>query len=172
MTYSAITSHRPTRRTSITILLLALVACALGCDDRSYSMTSTAMMPTIHSGETVVGDRSKTTPNRWDVIVLRPPHDHSTLFVFRVVGLPGETVSFDSTGTLINGTRPTRPSHLATIVYQLPRPDSPTASTLQPHPFTVPPNSYYVLGDNNGAYDSRYFGSVPQANVVATVLGK
>jgi signal peptidase I len=40
-------------------------------------------------------------------------------------------------------------------------------------PITVPPESYFVLGDNrNEADDSRYRGFIPKENFVATVLWK
>jgi signal peptidase I len=40
-------------------------------------------------------------------------------------------------------------------------------------PITVPPESYFVLGDNrNAAADSRYRGFIPKENFIATVLWK
>lgn len=38
-----------------------------------------------------------------------------------------------------------------------------------PHPFTVPENQYYVIGDNvNDSYDSRFWGALS----LDKILGK
>src|SRR5262245_26676594 len=42
-------------------------------------------------------------PRRWEVIVFRYPEDATQLWVKRVVGLPGETISLDDGDVLLNG---------------------------------------------------------------------
>ena len=42
-------------------------------------------------------------PQRWEVVVFRSPTDANQLFVKRIVGLPGETVSIRDGNVWING---------------------------------------------------------------------
>ncbi|MBF8268169.1 MAG: lepB [Dehalococcoidia bacterium] len=93
-------------------------------------------------------------PRRGEIIVFRFPKDPSRDFVKRVIGLPGETVSMRNGVVLIDGKELDEP-------YLVERDDYSMAPTL------VPPESYFVLGDNrDGSSDSRYWGPVPLADMV------
>jgi signal peptidase I len=40
-------------------------------------------------------------------------------------------------------------------------------------PLSVPPKHYFVVGDNwTNSLDSRYYGAVPDTNIVGRVSGK
>jgi signal peptidase I len=101
------------------------------------------------------------------------------LYIWRVVGLPGETVEVDGDRLLLNGKEVSREkirSEGELDIYRelcdgatydvaygptLP-PAIPTSVTV-----TVPRDSLFVLGDNrHNAVDSRSFGPVPFASVV------
>ena len=91
----------------------------------------------------------------------------------RIVGLPGEDISFTNGNLLINGQLPAQPARLAAIHYR----DPATLLMFGPFTFTnplvVPPNAYYVLGDNvTNANDSRFWGSLPRTNILGKVLNK
>ena len=93
-------------------------------------------------------------PRHADIIVFRFPNDPSRDFVKRVIGLPGETVSMKGGEVFIDGDRLDEP-------YLIERDNDNLAPTL------VPPNSYFVLGDNRRASnDSRDWGFVPSKNIV------
>ena len=139
-------------------------------------------------------------PKRGDVIVFRYPRDESVDYIKRVVGLPGDTVSYQNKKLLINGT----------AVSSVPLPDyfdseklaylkqynetlgkvshsilndtyvSPEITGAADFPFKdncsytvegvtcrVPQGNYFVMGDNrDNSADSRYWGFVPEANIV------
>ena len=97
-------------------------------------------------------------PSRGDVIVFRYPKDPSRDFVKRVIGLPGETVEIHRGDVKIDGEALDEP-------YLEERDLSSLGPTL------VPPESYFVMGDNrDGSSDSRHWGTVPLENIVGKVL--
>jgi signal peptidase I len=94
-------------------------------------------------------------PQRGDIIILRPPTDNSKDFIKRIIALPGERLLISNGFVYING-------------HKLDEPYLPEAwSTLDnwspagPDGTVVPPNSYFVMGDNrNRSQDSRIFGFI------------
>lgn len=144
---------------------------------------SSSMEPTIKADELIkvdTGAYATSSPRRWDVVVFTPPlhaapaasnADELGIWTFRIVGLPGDVVSFDETGLLINGAVPSdRPSSIEDIQYRkmaASRPRSPT------YPYTVPGGEYFVLGDNTDhANDSRFWGSLAKTNIIGKVRDK
>lgn len=92
---------------------------------------------------------------RGDVIAfVHGDGDDSRIYLKRVIGLPGETVSIERGVVSIDG------SVLAS--------DYPASrDTTDMSPLVVPAGSYFVLGDNRGdSDDSRAFGPVPDAAII------
>lgn len=86
-------------------------------------------------------------PKRGDIIVFRYPDEEETLYVKRVIGLPGETVEVLDGKVFINGS-----------------PDALDEEYLKEEaygsfgPYTVPEGHYFMMGDNrNNSLDSRYW---------------
>ena len=62
------------------------------CGDADARLPTDATMP----GQPVLVDKATLQlrpPRRWEVVALRPPHNAHEIWVKRVVGLPGETIS-------------------------------------------------------------------------------
>src|SRR6266545_3757642 len=62
---------------------------------RSFSIPSASMEPTLHIGEYLFAKMwafDEQAPARGDLVVFRAPRDPSTIYIKRVVGLPGEKV--------------------------------------------------------------------------------
>jgi hypothetical protein len=57
------------------------------------------------------------TPRRWDIVVFRIPEEPSVVYVFRLVGLPGESVSIREGLVWINGQKQAVPPALAGLEY-------------------------------------------------------
>ena len=86
-------------------------------------------------------------PQRFDIIIFRYPDDERQLFIKRIIGLPGETVEIRDGKIYLNGS-------------DEPLEDVQTKETMVGSfgPYTVPENSYFVMGDNrNDSKDSRYW---------------
>ena len=106
---------------------------------------------------------------RGDVIVFKFPEDPRRDFIKRVVALPGETVEIRDKVVYVEGLR--LPGPHVTFSDDRVWPDDPELPESyrrrdQSRPFTVPPGSYFALGDNrDNSYDSRFWGPVPAANL-------
>jgi signal peptidase I len=125
---------------------------------------------------------------RQDIIVFRYPVDPRQHFVKRVIAIPGDHVRLINKHVYVNGIR--QNDAYATFNWAWRdrfRDNFPDAGFygdkisakwfLQARRLTddgeliVPEGSYFVLGDNrDDSYDSRYWGFVPQENVVGRPL--
>jgi signal peptidase I len=106
-------------------------------------------------------------PKRLQIVIFKPPFDPAQPdYVKRVIGLPGETVDVHEGAVWINGKK-------LVENYTIGRSEPPARSQLiAPFtglPFTVPPNCYFVMGDNReNSLDSRYWGCVPRNDILGT----
>ena len=107
---------------------------------------------------------------RGDVIVFKYPVEPDRDFIKRVIGLPGETLEMKQKKIYING-RPLDEPYVHFI-----RPLNPERAELgDPRddygPVTVPPNQYFMMGDNrDNSADSRIWGFLPAEYVKGRAL--
>jgi signal peptidase I len=95
------------------------------------------------------------SPQRGDIIILRPPTNNSIDFIKRVIGLPGERVLIRDGVVYINGHKLDEPYLPEAWVYQNNWPPNGADGQL------MGPNEYFVMGDNrNRSQDSRTFGPI------------
>ena len=89
-------------------------------------------------------------PERFDIVIFKYPDDESQLFIKRVIGLPGETVSFVGGKVYINGEPLDESAYLDDTVE--------TDCGEEDKTFTVPEGAYFMLGDNREiSLDARYW---------------
>ena len=166
-----------------------------------FRIPSGSMMPTLLIGDFIAvnkfsyGIRLPVTnrkilgigePERGDVAVFRFPVDNETVFIKRIVGLPGDRVRYGADKRLyVNGVETERGvpevyegsgsgghmtgarqrlevlgEHTHAILY---RPGQPTVEG----EWQVPEGQYFVLGDNRDkSHDSRFWGFVPEENLI------
>ncbi|MDD5669041.1 MAG: signal peptidase I [Candidatus Omnitrophica bacterium] len=100
-------------------------------------------------------------PQRGDVIVFIYPEDQRKFFIKRLIGLPGETVEIKNGSVYINDA-PLSDSVFNKIYYY-----NKGDNAKEGQKIVVPPDSYFVLGDNSASsLDSRFWGFVPKNNVL------
>ena len=117
---------------------------------------------------------------RGDVMVFQYPLDPTVTYAKRIIGLPGDVVSYQSKALTINGLKVQSALLQDYGSEQLveERYDGKTWQTIikpdrESRDFsgTVPEHQYFVLGDNrDNSADSRYWGFVPEENLVGKMV--
>jgi len=153
--------HRLVREVIETIVLTVLMFLVIRLAVQNFFVDGMSMEPNLHNQETILVDRWSymlRPPARGDVIVFVAPPNPTQDYVKRVIGLPGDVITVQNTTVYVNG------KVLKDAFVDPRRQGNPFPS------FTnriVPPNAYFVLGDNRGgSSDSRDWGCVPKANII------
>ncbi len=161
---------------------------------------SSSMEPTLLVGDFLLLDKQSVTPasppflpptaiRRGDVIVFHDPvEDPSVHLVKRVIALPGDRLHLRNGVVFLNGQRLPepyaihRPAPADTFRDNFPSLEARDADVdpdwwirlrtlVHAGDVTVPPRSYFVMGDNrNDSEDSRYWGFVPRDAIVGKPL--
>ena len=138
---------------------------------QAFYIPSLSMSPTLRVGDRVLVNKLSYRlhdVNRGDVIVFeRPASETSSTIpdlIKRVVGLPGESISFIDGAVYVDGKR-LDGSYLSdgTVTSSANAPNKCTAEA----PCVVPSGQVWVMGDNRSdSKDSRYFGSIDESTIV------
>jgi signal peptidase I len=136
---------------------------------KPYKTPSSAMEPTLRIGDYYIVDRriyKNNEPSRGDVVVFAFPKDTSILFFKRIVGLPGDTIEIKEKILYVNGKKVNEPY----VIYM--GDETGEIKTIDDFgPVTVPPNSFFTLGDNRDrSFDSRYWGFVSREHLKGKAL--
>jgi len=138
---------------------------------QTFYIPSTSMYPTLKAGDRIVVNKLAFdfgSIQRGDIVVFRrPPAENCggppvPDLVKRVIGLPGNTVSAKDGNVYITGKELKEP--------WLPHTTPRRIYTTMPRPYKVPPNDYFVMGDNRvNSCDSRMWGPVKRTYIVGKV---
>jgi signal peptidase I len=122
-------------------------------------------------------------PHRGDVFVFRTnhipgiredPEVGSPFYIKRLAGLPGDMLRIDPPFLYVNGTKAEGYGFARVMSAKPPYRGYASGHEYLSQPdrtFTVPQHGYFALGDNSyNSYDSRYWGVVPEANLVGRGL--
>ncbi|MHC5247535.1 signal peptidase I [Enterococcus sp. LJL90] len=133
------------------------------------SMKGYGMMPTLHNGDTVIIRRTKEI-NTMDLVAFQ---QGNSLQIRRVIGKPGDTVTYQDDELRINGELKNEP-FIIDEINETQKNGSQytqdfTLQTLIKLP-TIPEDCYLVLGDNRPyAADSRSYGLITKEQLVGVV---
>ena len=149
------------------IVIAAVVAFVLNNFLIANSRVPTGSMEnTIMTGDRVIGSRLSyrfEDPARGDIIIFHAPDEPETLYVKRIIGLPGDKVTIRDGHVYLNDSEtPLEESYIK-------EPMKPAA--LQE--FQVPEDAYFCMGDNrNESMDARYWKNsyVYKNKILAKVL--
>lgn len=144
--------------------LLSNRTATLGYD--VYRLPSRSMAPTLVSGDHVVVDSwhyRTSDPAFGEIATFELPNQRDVIYIKRVVGLPGDTLTFEKDKLIRNGVAIDEP-----YAYYTDRPVRPMSSFGK---IEVPDGEYFVMGDNrHNSRDSRYIGTIPIKNFVGRAV--
>jgi len=154
---------------------------------QAYNIPSGSMKPTLLVGDFILVNKLVyrfSEPQRGDIVVFKYPIDPNIDFIKRIVALPGEQVEVKNNQVFING----KPLPLTEVgrgeengvrkfIYEevMPEGIKHKVQFYEDFPFSkrdfgpvvVPPNHYFVMGDNrDNSEDSRYWGFLSRENIV------
>ncbi len=130
-----------------------------------FILPASSMAPTLVRGDHILADSwhySESDILFGEIVVFEVPKSHGVMYVKRVVGLPGDNLSFEDNVLRRNGVPVDEP-----YAFYAAGPTRP-ASAFQN--IRVPDGEYFVMGDNrNNSRDSRYIGTVPRSSIAGRV---
>ena len=126
----------------------------------AYFIPSGSMEPALQPGNRVLVNKLSYdlhSVHRGDIVVFsRPPTETNANIkdlIKRVIGLPGDTIQSGPAGEILIDGKPLSQPWLTQSAMANPGPPVPK--------MTLPPDQYYVMGDNRGdSEDSRYIGPI------------
>jgi signal peptidase I len=163
---------RAVREVVETLLLAALIFFLVRLVVLNFRVDGESMLPNLNDGQMLLVNRNAyqyvdvggnryypfDPPERGDVVVFDPPTGSDKPYIKRIIGLPGEEVTFGDGKVYIDG-------ELLPEDYIK---DRTRCGARSDNCDVVVPEGYvYVLGDHrSNSSDSRVFGPVPVENVV------
>ena len=123
------------------------------------------MVPTVADRQMLLVNRLSYThggaPQRGDLVVFEAPLRIRTIYVKRIIALPGDTIAIRQGIVSINGQQINEPYINARTTYQYPLAGQ--------APMAIPAGQVFVLGDNrNNSADSHVYGPI----AITAIIGK
>jgi signal peptidase I len=141
----------------ITIVTALAIFLVLQATVGSYKVYGPSMLPGIKNGYYIMVNKVEyyfQNPKRGDIIVFHSPNTASTDLIKRVIGLPGDTIKVENGKVYVNNTPLVEPYVSEAPDYKYPADQ-------------VPPDQYFVLGDNrNNSTDSHTGWFLPRQNII------
>ncbi len=129
-----------------------------------FYVGSESMVPTLMVWDRVLINKLAydfAEPKRGDIVLFESLEGGEDPLIKRVVGLPGDTVEVENGTLYVNG-EPQREPYVNDRFWNAQTPYG---------PLEVPDGHYFMMGDNRGnSADSRYFGPVPEENLIGEAL--
>ena len=173
--------------TGIVVITIGVLLVSYRLWWQSYNIGAASMAPTLIQGDVVLARKTQvdTTYNRGDLILFRHADPVNEIYVKRVIAVAGDVVDFQGQELVLNNNALIRvPQEGSWSKSDIPRWLQGTTYLEQNYgrryeilivnskegpkgKITVPPDHYFVLGDNrNQSRDSRFIGPIPAAAVV------
>ncbi len=134
-----------------TVVLSLVIFLVIRQGVQNYNIEGPSMEPSFFNGQFVLVNKlayKLGEPERGDVVVFKNPGNESEDYIKRVIGLPGDTVSFADEHVYVNGELIDDDQIVLGPTYSRGK-----------EPIVVSPDHLFVMGDNRrNSRDSRDFG--------------
>ena len=144
-----------------TLALTLVIFVVIHFTIQNYMVDGTSMQPSLINNQYVLVNKLAYlfhAPERGDVIVFHWPVDTNKDLIKRVIGVPGDVIVIDSKTVRINGVLLKEPYIMTPV--------NPAGNK-----WVVPPNDYFVMGDNRlVSDDSRDWGFVPKSYIIGKAV--
>ena len=134
-----------------------------------FKIPSGSMRMTLIEGDRILVNKfiyRFQPPHHGDIVVFRYPEDPKRPFIKRLIGVGGDKVEIRDGHLIVNDKPLTGAEIFATNRYY-----NQGGYGEAGVPITVPPDSYFVLGDNSlSSHDSRFWGFVPKKNLIGRAM--
>lgn len=131
------------------------------------SVDGPSMEPTLHHGDRLILNKV-TDPERFDIVVFPAPDDPEKQYIKRVIGVPGDTITYEDSELFIDGEHVKEP-YVDKLEEAVPDWESYSMDFSLEEvtgESTVPEGSYFVMGDNRiNSKDSRSFGFIQEEDI-------
>ena len=185
--------HWSIRETKSLLPIILIVLILRSFVAEPFQIPSSSMEPTLLVGDFILVNKftyglrlpvtrakvfSINNPKRGDVMVFFPPND-KRYFIKRIIGLPGDLIEYKNKQLWVNGKSQAitllkqdvdllkrqllneKLSDVEHLVYQT------VTHPAKDYQILVKQGHYFMMGDNrDNSHDSRYWGTVPEENIV------
>lgn len=132
------------------LIVLAVTYLVITFVGQRTQVSGSSMEPTLSHNDNLIVDKISyrfKDPQRFDIIVFPFLYEENTYYIKRIIGMPGETVYIDETGTIYIDGEVLQESYGNEVMLSAGRASE---------PITLGEDEYFVLGDNrNNSSDSR-----------------
>ena len=134
----------------------------------AYRVNSASMEDTLLTGDYIFVNKLAyefgTDPRPGDIIVFEYPNNPQKKYIKRIMALPGQEIQIADKVLYVDGEVAAIPSLSKHVDKRIIPGDLSFRDNFEP--YTVPPDQYFVTGDNrDDSRDSRFWGSVPMENI-------
>ncbi len=155
--------YRLVREVIETVVLTILMFLVIRLAVQNFNIEGMSMEPSLHDKELILVDKWTYlfhAPTRGDVVVfVAPPHADQD-YIKRIIAIPGDTLTIRDTTVIVDGVT-------LNETYVDPRRQGNVYTYKNISNMVIPPNEYFVLGDNRvGSSDSRDWGLLPRNNII------
>jgi signal peptidase I len=132
---------------------------------QTFAADTRSMEPAVLAGDHVVVDKTAyalSEPKRGDIVFYSSTEHPQTIFMKRIVGMPGETIEIRKRVVFVNGKKIDEPY----VQFLRPSTDG-TFNGDSMAPTVIPDDAYFLLGDNrDNSLDGRFMGPVQRPQLL------